>query len=154
RNTISRHGQEGVHITGTTDTLVQGNAIADNNTEGFDPEWEAAGLKATQSTRLTLDANDVSGNDGPGLWCDIDCRDTVFTSNRVHHNQRAGIFFEISDGALISDNVAWENGWGYTPWGWGGGIVLSTAKNVQVTRNTVAWNADGIAVIEQNRGPA
>jgi len=50
--------------------------------------------------------------------------------------------------------VVWENGWGYTPWGWGGGIVASTSRNVQITGNTVAWNADGIAVIEQDRGAA
>ncbi len=103
-------------------------------------------------TRLTIDSNEVYGNNGPGLWCDGNCVDVTFSNNRVHHNARAGIFFEISDGAQIHGNAVWENGWTFTTWGWGAGILISSSSNAEVFDNTVAWNGDGISVISQNRG--
>jgi len=153
---VSRGGQLGVHIGGsfTRDVTISGNRIHDNNTEGFQTGWEAGGLKAAVSTRLVMSGNDVYGNDGPGLWCDIDCHDVTFAGNRVHDNTRTGIFFEISDGALIRDNVVWENGWGSKAWGWGAGILVSSSANVEVSGNVVAWNADGISVLTQNRSDA
>ena len=53
---------------------------------------------------------------------------------------------------LITNNVVWNNGWGFTSWGWGGGIVVSSSSGAEVATNVVAWNADGIDVISQNRG--
>lgn len=153
---ISRGGQLGVHIGGsfTSGVTIANNRIHDNSTEGFDPGWEAGGLKAAVSTGLKLVDNEVDANKGPGLWCDIDCKDVTFARNRVHHNAESGIFFEISDGALVEDNVVWENGWGFPAWGWGAGIRISSSSNVEVRSNVVAWNADGIAVVSQNRGHA
>lgn len=152
-NDISQCGQLGVGIdSGTAGVLVRGNRVWGNNTEDFDMEWEAGGLKATQARRLTLEGNHVHDNDGPGLWCDIDCRDVAIVGNRVHHNRWAGIFFEISDGATIRGNAAWENGWGHAAWGWGAGILVSASRNAEVAENVVAWNADGISVVEQDRG--
>jgi hypothetical protein len=75
------------------------------------------------------------------------------SGNRLSFNQRAGILFELSDGAQITGNAVWENGWGHSDWGWGGGIILSTSKNASVSQNTLAWNADGISVLEQDREP-
>lgn len=149
-NDIFRGGQQGVSGNGTGN-LVQNNEIHDNNTEGFSSGWEAGGLKMALAEDLTLDANEVYGNKGPGLWCDIDCKNVTYGNNRVHHNANAGIFFEISDGAKIHGNKVWENGWGYSDWGWGTGILISSSKNAEVYDNIVAWNADGISVISQKR---
>ena len=153
---VSRGGQLGVHVGGsfTTGVTISGNRIHDNNTEGFQTGWEAGGLKAAVSTNLVLSDNEVYNNDGPGLWCDIDCRNVTFARNRVHHNTKVGIFFEISDGALVADNVVWENGWGSRAWGWGAGILISSSANVEVRNNLVAWNADGISVLTQSRTDA
>ncbi len=54
--------------------------------------------------------------------------------------------------ALITNNVVWNNGWGFTSWGWGGGIVVSSSSGAEIADNVVAWNADGIDVISQDRG--
>ena len=116
--------------------------------------WEAGGLKAALAEGLVLQDNVVERNDGPGLWCDIDCRDITIRGNRVTGNSRAGIHFEISDGADITDNVVVDNGWGFATWGWGAGILVSSSTGARVTGNTVAWNADGIAVVSQVRGRA
>jgi parallel beta-helix repeat protein len=144
--------QQGYHLASVTDTVVARNRIHHNNpNRAYDPEWEAGGGKAARVLRLTFDSNRVYANRGPGLWCDIDCRDVTFKNNRVYQNESAGIFFEISDGALITGNRVWENGWRKREWGWGAGILISSSRNVEITRNIVAWNADGISVISQNR---
>lgn len=150
---LRRGGQLGVHAggRGTQDLTVARTEIVDNNTEGFDPEWEAGGLKAALATGLILEDNVVERNGGAGLWCDIDCRDVRYVGNRVSHNEGAGIMFEISDGAVIEDNVVWENGWAGPAWGWGAGILVSSSTDVVVRGNVVAHNADGVSVISQRR---
>jgi parallel beta-helix repeat protein len=148
--TVFRGGQEGFHISGGTDNAVRGVSIHDNNTEGFDAGWEAGGLKAAVETRLTLDGNEVYNNDS-GLWCDIDCRDITVSNNQIHHNRNGGIFFEISTGARIFGNRVWESGWGFTAWGWGGAIVVSSGGSAEIYNNTVAWSADGIVIASQGR---
>lgn len=150
-NVISRSGQVGVHGTDAADVLVQGNQIRDNNLAGFDPEWEAGGLKMTTMTRLTLANNEVSNNDGWGLWCDIDCRDTTITGNRVHDNTRIGISYEISRRGTITNNVVWDNGFGLTGWGRGSGIICQNCTATTIADNVVAWCPDGITVTEQDR---
>lgn len=151
RNDVSNGGQLGVHGS-TADALVQDNWIHHNNTEGFDPGWEAGGMKMALMRSLTAEGNEVYRNDGPGLWCDIDCTDAIYSNNRVYHNEGPGLFFEISSGARIFGNVVWENGWGFPAWGWGAGILSSSSQNVEIYDNVVAWNADGVSVISQDRG--
>jgi parallel beta-helix repeat protein len=144
--------QEGFHLTKVSDTLLARNRIHHNNPNyAYKSSWEAGGGKATRSERLIFEANEVYANRGPGIWCDLDCQDVIIRGNRVHHNEKAGIYFEISDGALIEGNLAWENGWNKMSWGWGGGIVVSSSRNAEVRNNVVAWNADGISVISQDR---
>ncbi len=154
RNDISRAGQIGVFTYYTSDLVVARNRVHDNNTEGYDPRWEAGGVKNVQAAALEIRDNEVYDNDGVGLWCDIDCGNATYSGNRAYDNQLAGIFFEIGDGARIVDNRAWSNGWGFPEWGWGAGILVAGSSNVEVARNTVAWNATGIAVISQQREEA
>ena len=150
-NDISRSGQLGVHGTDASDVLVQGNRIHQNNLAGFDPVWEAGGLKMTVMSRLTLTGNEVMENDGWGLWCDIDCRDTTISANRVYRNTRVGISYEISRRGTIVNNIVWENGLEISGWGRGAGIVCQNCTTTTIADNLVAWCPDGIAVIEQDR---
>lgn len=136
---------------GVRDLTIQGNRIRGNNTEGFESGWESGGIKLTNATSPVIVDNEISDNLGPGIWCDIDCTDAVITGNRVHDNSRAGIMFEISDGATIADNIVGDNGWGFATWGWGAGILVSSASGAVVRDNLVAWNADGISVVSQDR---
>ncbi len=155
-NEIFRGGDEGVSLggSGSSDILVQNNRIHDNNTENFELGWESGGIKATAQTRLTMDGNEVSSNNGPGLWLDVQCRDVIYSNNRVHHNAGVGLFFETSAGAKIFGNKVWENGWAWPYWGWGAGILVSSSGGTEIYNNVVAWNADGISVISQQRSDA
>ncbi len=151
-NDIFRGGQLGVH--GSPDNaLIQANLIHDNNTEGFDPFWEAGGLKIVYADGTVMDSNEVFNNDGPGLWCDISCNRVTISNNRVHHNARnGGIHYELSFYGSIYGNIVWENNWSYKVSGIGAGILIANSNNTEVFNNIVAWNADGIAVINGDRG--
>jgi parallel beta-helix repeat protein len=145
-------GQQGFHTSYVSTMTYEYNSIHNNNPNlAYDPGWEAGGGKVTNTSNITFRGNDVYANRGPGLWCDINCTGAVYDGNRAHDNEQSGIFFEISDGALIENNVVWNNGWSFTAWGWGAGIRVSSSRNAEVRNNTVAWNADGISVISQNR---
>ncbi len=156
RARVHENGQLGVHL-GGGDGNGRNNRVLDsriyrNDTMGYDPEWEAGGLKATVQKGLLLAGNEVYSNVGPGLWCDIYCSDIVIRSNRVHDNTYAGIMFEVGTGAAIYQNVAYRNGAGKATWGWGAGILISSSGSADVHDNVVAWNASsGISVISQQR---
>jgi parallel beta-helix repeat protein len=145
-------GKEGYFLNGVTDTLFSRNHIHHNNM-ALAHDWfvEAGGGKTMASSRITFDGNEVAWNRGPGIWFDNLARDVVVTDNRVHHNDREGIFFEISSGARIEGNAVWNNGFGFAAWGYGAGITISSSDRATVTGNVVAWNARGISVISQNR---
>lgn len=150
-NDVHHAGQTGIGSYKSTDVLVQGNKIHDNNTEEFDPNWEAGGLKMATVTRLRLDSNEVYNNAGPGLWCDISCGSVTYSHNKVHDNAGAGIFFEISNGAQIADNALWNNGTGNAE-GWGSDVFVSSSSNAEVARNTIlASRTHAILVVSQDR---
>lgn len=156
-NEISRGGQEGIHGTGEGSTqhdyLIQGNRIHDNNTEDFATDWEAGGLKLTLLHGLTIAGNEVYANQGVGIWCDISCEQVTISDNRVHHNTHNGIAYEISRDAAILQNTVWENGWSYREWAWGAGILISSSADAIVRHNALAWNAQGISIVSQDRRP-
>ncbi len=155
-NRISDNGQLGVGFS-SPDVRVEDNVISGNNREGFDPAWEGGGLKGTQARGASIRGNLVFENAGPGLWCDIECRDVTYQSNLVAFNTGAGLFHEISFGALVENNVARCNGT-REGWYWGAGILLASSSGVEVTGNVVvvADDGTGIAIVDQGRprGPA
>ncbi len=149
-NDIARGGQWGVAGYQSEQALIQGNRIHDNNLHLFDPEWEAGGVKMVAHHGLTVDGNDIYDNNGPGLWCDILCRNVTFSDNRIHDNASYGILFEISDGGQIVDNTVWHNGLTVPV----AAIYLSTSSNTEVAGNVLAWNPIGILVGLDSRSPA
>jgi parallel beta-helix repeat protein len=156
-NDIGAAGLDGLSGSGITQGgLVQGNKIHDSRTteSGFNANWGGGGLKLTGVTGFVVDGNEVYSNLGIGIWCDVGCSNVTISNNRIHNNQWQGINFEVSDGAKIHDNAAWENGWGKNTYGWGAGIVVSTAANAEIYNNTVAWNYAGVSIIAQNRPDA
>jgi parallel beta-helix repeat protein len=78
--------------------------------------------------------------------------DTLYDSNRVVDNTGPGIYHEISYAATIRDNVVEGNGFDFSTWLWGAGILVSASPNVEVHGNEVRGNANGIAGIQQARG--
>jgi parallel beta-helix repeat protein len=150
-NDIFRAGCIGLANAGS-EVLIQGNKIHANNTEDFVSfGWGGSGVKIIPSCRnVTFDGNEVYNNNGVGVWFDTDVNDVIVSNNLVHHNLDAGIMYESSDSAKIFNNKVWENGFGFV-WVWGAGILLLTTGHAEVYNNVVAWNADGISVVNDNR---
>jgi len=151
-NNIHHGGQFG--ITGSqADLEVRDNEIHHNNTEDFDPFWAAGGMKNARSVRLVVSGNDVHHNDWSGLWCDQASNNVTYANNRVHDNLKYGIRVEITDHAKVFGNVLWENGWdainGQTYQQ--SAVSVLASRDVEVYSNTLAWNNDGVVVINTQR---
>lgn len=149
---VHHNGQIGIEGNGN-DIRIEDNRIWSNNIYGFDPTWEAGGVKIAISDGVTFRGNHVHDNNGPGLWCDIDCRNVVYEENLVENNQDVGIFHEISFKAAIRNNVVRHNGLGKRGWFWGADILVAASQDVEVTGNTVvvAPGRCGIMLIDQGR---
>jgi hypothetical protein len=61
--------------------------------------------------------------------------------------------FEVSSGALISDNAMGEGLVQHGP-GLGCRDLMSSSANAEIANKTLAWIADGISVVSQNRADA
>lgn len=156
-NTIHSNGALGIRIDSGSGHLISGNVLRNNNPDhAYDSGWEAGGIKLSGNYGgvhdTVVERNTVYGNTGPGIWVDVNGRDVTIRHNTIHNNSRSGITYELSTGGHIHDNRVWENGFGYHEWGWGAGILVQNSSDTRVTGNTVAWNADGISVISQDRG--
>jgi hypothetical protein len=63
-----------------------------------------------------------------------------------------GIMHEVSYSAVIRNNTVRRNGWGFSAYIWGAGILVSASSDVEVAWNLLDGNADGIGAAQQNRG--
>jgi hypothetical protein len=63
-----------------------------------------------------------------------------------------GIFHEISYAAVIRGNIVRRNGFGFSSWVWGAGILVAASSGVEIYENTVDDNANGIVAVQQRRG--
>ena len=133
------------------------NRLYGNNTEAFDPGWEAGGMKVAQPLVARISGNEVYDNKNIGIWTDIvnqRQKSVKISGNKVHHHPRQGIRVEITKNFEIRDNLVWENGWGQGDSYNGSGISVAGSRDGIVAGNILAWNASGIAVVQQPRDGA
>lgn len=153
---IHRNGQLGIGSGPGDGSIIVENEIAYNNYAGVDAGWEGGGSKFSETNGLTVRSNWVHHNTGPGLWTDINNVNILYEYNLVEDNTGIGIFHEISFDATIRYNVVRRNGFGFDVWLWGAGIMIAASGSVsgllEVHNNEVDDNADGIALVQQNRG--
>jgi hypothetical protein len=132
-----------------------GNYIYNNNTQGFDPNWEAGGVKNFKLSNEQAQNNRVYNNNGWGMWCDYQCVGGDLSYNKIHHNAEGGLFHEYSIGAgpvNIHHNDIWENGWKNSfGAGAGQGILVNNSTNVNIYENIIAWNPQGFKATRSNR---
>lgn len=154
KNVIDYNGQTGIAGSGGNIKIIN-NKIYNNNTAFVNPGYEAGGIKLSAvSGSSEIKNNEVHGNFGPGIWCDVGCTDIDISGNRIYENAWYGIGYEISRRGKIHDNYIYNNGLesdNYTFGMLGSGIWLSNASETEVNNNILAWNADGITVLSQDR---
>lgn len=150
---VHHNGQIGITGSGGG-ILIDRNHVWANNTRGFSSGWEAGGVKLAEGDGIIFRGNHVEANFGPGLWCDINCRNVLYESNVVERNQGTGILHEISFGAIIRNNVVRKNSVGDSRgWFWGNEIAIAGSQDAEVYGNTVtvAPGRCGITLIDQSR---
>lgn len=149
---IHHNGQIGITGVGR-DVIIEQNRIWANNTRNFSPDWEAGGVKLAVSEGVVLRGNHVYDNRGPGLWCDIECRNVLYEENVSERNSGPGIFHEISFSAVIRNNVVRHNGTGKSAWFWGNNIQIAASQDVEVYANKLTAGAGkcGIVLVDQGR---
>jgi hypothetical protein len=153
-NKVHHNGQLGISGWRNTDALYQGNTLTFNNTAGFyNADWEVGGGKWTESSSVTVRNNTVHDNKGVGLWFDINDSDMTIVGNHIRGNDSDGIRYEISYHAVIRDNQIANNGFkDPTRWVNGAGIMVNSARDVEITGNIVADNFNGIMLRQDDRG--
>jgi parallel beta-helix repeat protein len=155
-NEIARGGRIGINSAGQG-TVIRGNEIYDNNTEKFAYNGlygigVTGGAKFAANVQdVVFESNEVHDNYGIGIHFDINCRNNTVSNNRIYDNARKGIVSELCVGTQIFGNVIYDNGWA-TPENLAGtGITVSNSSDVEVRNNTLAWDAGGILVKNDNR---
>jgi hypothetical protein len=149
---IHHNGQIGITGAGR-DVRVEDNQIWANNIRGFSTGWEAGGVKLAVADDVVFRGNHVHDNFGPGLWCDINCRNVLYEGNVIERNQRDGIAHEISFNAVIRNNIIRHNSIADKTWFWGDEILIAASQDVEVYGNTltVRQGKCGIMLIDQSR---
>jgi len=131
----------------------------------YDEFWGCGGLKWNVAQGGGNILNSYShDNIGPGFWCDTSCDGVKYDGNTIEDNSRAGIFWEISYGATITNNVLRRNGKGkdgvyYDPCGGGcptaypteSGVGISSSDGVTVAFNTFTDNYGSVQGVQDDR---
>jgi len=153
RCVFQNNGQLGFAANRAHNLLITECTIRNNNTKGFNKQWEAGGTKVVLSRGVVFEKNRVVENHGPGIWFDIGNESSTVRNCLIADNEDAGIFYEISYGLNAHDNVVVGNGFASTPGAWGAqaGIVLSSSPNCVITRNLLVGNREGFNFREQSR---
>ena len=137
--------------------LMKNNQINNNNTSHQNWTSGAGGGKITGATGGTFDGNNVTNNDGPGIWL-VDADSVIIKSNIFIGNYGPGIMVEISKHNAVSNNLCFGNGIGSTNWS-AAQILVSTSASNSVCANTLGvpfgYNGlSGIFILDQARNDA
>ncbi|MCH8513067.1 MAG: right-handed parallel beta-helix repeat-containing protein [Kiritimatiellae bacterium] len=136
--------------------LIEDCALLYNNTKHSDFVcFEQGGCKIVRTGHWTVRRVRCTGNDGPGIWFDIDNHDAVIEQCWCEGNSGPGIMYEISRDADIRNNVCYRNGHAYTKDQrfnaihnsvghmepvYGQGILVQMSRNTRVYNNTCVEN--------------
>jgi Right handed beta helix region/Glycosyl hydrolase family 26 len=149
---IGGNAATGVVLDGLDGDLgtFDGPELARNHTLRASCDWEAGGMKWDVG-RITIRNAHVHDNDCRGLWADINARGALIEHNLIEDNREEGIFYEISQDAVLRNNHVHGNGLDGRGWYWAGGITVASSFNVEVYGNRLSGNYNGITGTQQDR---
>jgi hypothetical protein len=149
---IGGNAATGVLLDGLDSDLAtfDGPELARNHTMHASCDYEAGGMKWDVG-RVTIRNAHVHHNDCRGLWADINARGALIEYNLVEDNRAEGIFYEISQDAVIRDNQVYRNGTRGAGWYWDAGITVPASFNVEIYGNRLSGNYNGITGVQQDR---
>ena len=154
-------------VTGVSGSTIVGGSVLGNEVygNGFNgatgPGVNAAGMKfgisGTREEPVIVQDNEVYSNiGGIGIWCDIACQGFHVINNVVRDEEKRGIYYEISSGAVIRGNQL-DNIGSFNPdftrdWE-PGAIGLGESADTIIEDNIITNSRAGV-VITQTKRPA
>lgn len=114
-----------------------------NNGERFNRAPVSGAFKIGRSRGVSVVDSAFVGNFGQGPWFDESVYDIRFTGNDVIGNTGNGLVLELSDTAIVADNIVADNALN--------GIYVINTGNVQVWNNTAVDNARNINITQDRR---
>jgi parallel beta-helix repeat protein len=143
-STFDHNGNTG--ITGATSrTRILNCQTNYNNRRRWERDWGSGGIKLIPNCKeVVISGHTAAYNHGPGIW--FDSWNTLITieNSRIHNNSGMGIFYEVSERAVISNNVVYDNTHR--------GIYVSNSSNCLIAHNMVYGNGmSGIVIAGVNR---
>jgi parallel beta-helix repeat protein len=153
RCTFQDNGQLGFGAERAHNLLLTECTVRNNNTKGFDRDWEAGGNKIVLSKGVVIENSTFIDNRGHGIWFDIGNESCEVRNCLLADNEDCGIFYEISYGLRAHDNVIIGNGFAESRGAWGAssGISLSSSPGCTIERNLIVGNKEGFDFREQGR---
>lgn len=139
----TRNGLIGIKATSAYGLRIIRSRSTGNNTQHFNQAPVSGGIKVTKSRNLRLIHNVVRDNNGTGIWLDESTYNDVVVGNRVVGNTGHGIFLEISDTAVVANNLVMRNE--------DTGIQIDNTGHVQVWNNTVVGNGRPLNIVQDRR---
>ena len=129
---------------------IEDSRLIGNNVKDFSKGWEAGGIKIAVSRNFVITRTVAVENDGPGIWFDIDNRDSVVEQCYTADNDGPGIEIEISEHITARNNLCIRNGLKDEPGKWQyAGILLGESMYCNVEHNVCVGNEIGIEVRQQ-----
>lgn len=105
-----------------------------NNVEHFNDSPVSGAFKVTRTRGVTVTDSAFTGNNGRGPWFDESVLDIAFTGNDVIGNTGHGVMVELSERAVVADNVIARNG--------EFGLFVLNSGNVKIWNNTFVGNGN------------
>jgi parallel beta-helix repeat protein len=145
--TVQRAGIMGIGGNQMDNSTITNSIFNNNNTEGFNAEPEAGGMKITASRTVTVKNVDASNNVGAtGIWFDVSSHNVNVLNSTANGNTKYGIEMEISGHGIIANNQAI---------GGEAGITIFDSHDFKVFNNDVGNNTlYGIKLAQDERRQA
>ncbi len=140
---VTRSGMLGIHASGAYGLRLNRVAVRYNNVEHFNSAPAAGGMKVHRSRNVSVRSSVFLGNRGTGLWFDVSNYNMRLVNNRILNNSGHGIFLEISERAVVADNLIRGND--------GSGVLVDNTGHVRIWNNTVMGTGRPINVVQDSR---
>lgn len=145
RCTFQNNGQLGFRTERAHGLHMVDCVVQNNNVKNFERGWEAGGNKLVLSRDVVIERSQFLRNRGAGIWFDIGNENCTVRNCLIADNEDAGMTYEISKGLHAHDNIFVGNGLAATPgpWGFDGGLSVSSSPDCVVERNLFIGNKEG-----------
>ena len=130
--TVTGNGLLGILANHADGAVIENTIVLGNNTEHFNPQVAAGGIKVTRTRGITINNVNASENAATGIWLDESTVNFKITNNTVRNNAEAGIETELSDTGIIANNVVTGSR--------SSGIYVFDTGNVKIFNNALASN--------------